>query len=72
MVPLLFLDFTAVDNDGLWPFVLHVARASTDLLQGLDHLERFFISHLTENDMFAIEPASDDSSDEKLRTIAVG
>ena len=66
---LLFRDFTGVDNGDL-VFGLDLTRLVTDNLHSLDHLERCLVSHLAENDVFAIEPASDSSSDEELRTVA--
>ena len=66
---LLFRDFTGVDNGDL-VFVLDLTILVTNNLDRLDHLERLVVSHLAENDVFAIEPASDDGSDEELRSVA--
>jgi hypothetical protein len=51
--------------------VFNLARTRTCGLDSLNNCHRSLVSNFAEDDMFAIEPPSDVSSDEELRTVTV-
>jgi hypothetical protein len=60
---------TTVDN-GRLELQLDLTSTRTGLLKVLDDLHAFLIRNLTKDNMFAVQPGSDDGGDEELRAIA--
>ena len=65
------LGLTTINNLGL-DGGLDLASAATGGLEFLDHLHALGIGNLAKDDMLAIQPGSDNGSDEELRAVASG